>query len=383
MQHYDSIVVGLGAMGSAALYTLATRGQRVLGLEAFAPGHTLGSYHGESRIIRLAYYEHPNYVPLLRRAYTLWADLHVASGRELLRTTGGLMIGRPDSELIQGARASAETHGLAYSVLDPRAVAQRYPALRLAEDEVALWEPTAGVLAPEVCVDAHVSLAHAAGAETRYGEPVRAWQASDAGVQVVTDVAAYGADQVVVTCGARMRDLLPQVPVQAERVTQFWLAPRTPSMFALGRLPVYLWEIPAAGHIYGFPHLDRPGAKVARHHTGDVCDPATVDRTVHPEDERRLRAAIADRLPDLQGPVLASAVCLYENSPDGHFLIDRVAEHPNVVFAGGFSGHGFKFASVVGEIVADMVMGRGPTPAAEFLRLAPERLTTPVPPGPH
>jgi len=369
--HFDAIVVGLGAMGSAALYQLGRRDQRVLGLEAFAAGHRLGSSHGESRVIRLAYYEHPNYVPLLHRAYQLWADLERDSGEHLLRLTGGLMIGAPDSALVSGAKASAEQHQLAYELLDSDEVRRRHPALHLQPGEVALFEPRAGILSPEACVAAHVRLAQAAGAHVRYAEPLRSWTAGEHGVEVVTNQGRYSADQVVFTSGAYMSQVLgdERVQVRAERIPLFWLQPSAPELFELGRLPIYLWQQADGDHFYGFPHLQWPGAKVARHHSRDYCDPDTVDRQVNAEDERRLRAVIEHRLPALNGPVQSSLICLYENSPDEHFLIDRLPGQPNVVFAGGFSGHGFKFASVVGEALADLVIDGRATPDADFLKL--------------
>jgi sarcosine oxidase len=372
MPDFDVVVVGLGAMGSAALYHLATRGQRVLGLEAFTPGHQLGSSHGESRIIRLAYYEHPDYVPLLRRAYELWERLEHDAGVSLLTLSGGLMIGAADSGVVRGARASALRHGLEHAMLGAADVRERYPALHLSDDEVALWEPRAGYLRPERCVEAHLRLAQTAGAEVRYESAVRAWHADNAGVQLHTSAATVNASKVVFTCGARMSSILGDaIPtIQAERVPLFWLQPEEPELFEPGRLPIYLWELGPGAHVYGFPHVEWPGVKVARHHSGDVCDPDVVDRTVTAEDERRLRTAIAERLPVLNGRIVSSAVCLYENSPDDHFLIDRLADQPNVIYAGGFSGHGFKFSSVVGEILADLVTRGEATPAANFLRSA-------------
>ena len=277
---YDAIVVGLGAMGSAALYQLSRRGKRVLGLEAFAPEHQLGSWHGESRVIRMAYFEHPNYVPLLRRAYELWRELERDSGEDLLTETGGLMIGTPDSELVSGSLASARQHGLEHELLPADEVQRRYPALHLQADEVALWEPRAGFLRPERCVATFVRAAHAAGAETRYSEPVRAWQAGAQGVEIQTDLGHYVADQVVVACGARISSLLGDdiPPITAERIPLFWMQSSDPDLFAQGRLPVYLWEVAAGEHFYGFPHIEWPGVKVARHHSGEVCDPDRVER---------------------------------------------------------------------------------------------------------
>ena len=368
VKDFDTIVVGLGAMGSSALYQLSRRGQRVIGLEAFERGHTLGSSHGESRIIRLAYYEHPNYVPLLRRAYTLWSELERDSGKELLHITGGLMIGAPDGELVAGARTSALQHSLQHEMLDAAEVRHQFPALAPADAEVALWEPTGGYLRPERCIDACLDLAVENGARVRHLEPVRAWRARGSGVSVSTDTGNYAADQLVFACGARISKLLGRSapPVRAERSPLFWIEPTDPELFAPGRLPIYIWD----ALFYGFPHVAWPGVKVARHHSGDLCDPDAVDRRVNEEDERRLRTAIGNRIPSLNGPVVASRICLYENSPDLHFLIDRVPEHPNVIYVGGFSGHGFKFASVIGEIVADLVTHGRATPDADFLSSA-------------
>jgi len=366
---WDVIVVGLGAMGSSACYELGRRGLRVLGLEAFEAGHRLGSSHGESRIIRLAYHEHPNYVPLLRRAYSRWATLEAESGEDLLTITGGLMIGRPSGEVVNGARTSAELHHLDHEVLSAEEVHYRYPALAPAVDEVALWEPASGFLRPERCIETFLRMAK--GLEARYSEPVRTWRADASGVEVKTDTDTYQASHLVITCGARISGLLAShvPPVTAERAVLFWLQPAQPEVFGVGRLPIYIWDAEGEGaFFYGFPHVEWPGVKVARHHSGQMCEPDAVDRSVNAQDERDLRNLIARRMPRLDGPVVSSLVCLYENSPDHHFLIDRVPDQPNVVYAGGFSGHGFKFASVVGEVLADLVTQGHATPDAEFLR---------------
>lgn len=360
MAAWDAIVVGLGAMGSSALYQLSRRGLRVLGVEAFEPGHQIGSSHGESRIIRLAYHEHPSYVPLLHRAYALWSDVEAESGAELLKITGGLMIGSPSSELVSGALRSAQLHGLAHEVLSASEVRRRYPVFNPSEDEVALFEPRSGFLRPERCTEAFVALGRRHGAEARYGEPVRGWSAHE----VRTTTETYTAEHIVFTCGARISKLLGDSipPVVAERAVLFWLEPTR----SFDDLPVYLWEPNPQQVFYGFPHVDWPGAKVAMHHSGEFCDPDAVDRTVRPGDEAVLRGAIARRLPALNGPALKSAVCLYENSPDRHFLVDRLSD--GVVYAGGFSGHGFKFASVIGEILADLVTTGRATSDADFLQ---------------
>jgi sarcosine oxidase len=288
------------------------------------------------------------------------------------------MIGAPESELVSGARASADQHGLEYEMLDRSEVRARFSVFHLADDEVALWETRAGFLRPERCIETYVRLAGAAGATTRYREPVRAWRANAGGVEVTTDAGQYAAEQVVFTCGARISSVVGASipPVRAERAALFWMEPNDLDLSQYERIPIYLWNASDGGGFgfYGFPHVDWPGVKVARHHTGEFCDPDSVDRTVNASDESAIRHAIEKRMPSLNGRVLNGLICLYENSPDGHFIIDRVAEHPNVVYAGGFSGHGFKFASVVGEILADLVTRGSATPDADFLRA--ERLAT-------
>jgi sarcosine oxidase len=373
MSTIDTIVVGLGAMGSAAAYQLSSRGQRILGLEAFDRGHQQGSSHGESRIIRLAYYEHPDYVPLLRRAYELWHALEAESGEHLLRMTGGLMIGPPDGALVGGAATSARLHGLEHEMLDAADVRRRYPALQVDASEVALWEPQAGILSPERCIGTHLRLAEQHGATLHFQEPLRSWTASGDSVTVVTDRGSYEAEHVVFACGAWIARVLPdlQLPVQAERIPLFWMQPAAhPEWFSLDALPIYLWELEAGGaHFYGFPHLEWQGVKVARHHSGEACDPDAVDRSPHPRDEELLRDVLRRCIPALNGEVVHRLVCMYENTPDLMFLIDRHPQHSRVIFAGGFSGHGFKFSSVVGEILADHVTRGRATPNAEFLRL--------------
>jgi sarcosine oxidase len=370
---YDAIVVGLGGMGSAAAYHLARRGSRVLGLEAFAPGHAAGSSHGESRIIRLAYFEHPDYVPLLRRAYALWEHLQAESGTRLLHLTGGLFVGPPDGGVLGGSLRSARTHALPHEVLDAAEIRRRFPPLRPGDPEVGLFETRAGALFPERCVAAHLRLAEASGAALRFGEPVRRWAATPGGVEVQTDAGRYAAGSVVVTAGAWLGRLLYdlRLPLQPERNLMFWLTPReTPELFEPERFPIWIWDAGESGAFYGLPHFERPGVKVARHHSGEACDPDTVSREPAPRDEQPVRRFVARRIPALDGPVAGAQVCLYTNTPDEHFVVDRHPDYPSVVFAGGFSGHGFKFASVMGEVLADLTLTGRTAPEAAFLSAA-------------
>jgi sarcosine oxidase len=358
---YDVIVVGLGAIGSAAACHVASRGLRVLGLDARAPPHTFGSHHGESRIIRMAYYEHPSYVPLLRRAFASWSELQERCGRRLMLRTGGLMVGLPGSELVSGVLASVRAHGLAHEVLDCDAIVTRYPALHVDRDMIAVRDDDAGILFPEACIRAFLDAAVSAGAELRLEEPVAAWKAGANGVEVATAKATYRARTLVLAPGTGMRDLLPELQqhltIERQVVAHFEptrAAPVTPE-----RLPIYCVEEPDGAFYYGIPDLGA-GCKVGRHHAGLTGEPEDAWRSVTSADVDDLRAFLVRRLPSVDGPVTSSASCLYTNTPDWHFVLDRHPRHPGVIVASVCSGHGFKFASVVGEVVADWAAGSQP-----------------------
>ena len=342
-------VIGLGAMGSAASYHLASRGARVLGLERFARGHTLASFGGRSRIIRLSYFEHPDYVPLLRSAWVLWRALEDTSGERLLTQTGGLYAGPLDGTLVSGSLRSARQHGLAHELLDAAEAMRRFPALRLDPGWAALFEEQAGWLAPERCVEAHLRLAESAGATLRFGSAA-SFRLDGAGVVVESDGRRDRADRVVISAGAWLPGLLPVLApaLRVERVPLFWFDPVAP----VGPLPVWIMETPD-GDFYGFPP-DEHGLKIARHGDGDAAVPDSLDRTLRPRDEERVRAFARRHLPAADGSLRSTHVCMYTRTPDGHFVIDRAGER--VVYASACSGHGFKFASVVGEILADLAL---------------------------
>lgn len=361
---FDVIVLGLGAMGSAAACHLARRGARVLGLDRFAPPHANGSSSGRSRIIREAYFEHPAYVPMVQRAYELWEALGRDSGRRLLLRTGGLMIGPPDGTLVTGALLSARTHGLQHEVLSTAELRQRHPALRPDEGMVAVWEPRAGVLFPEACVRAHLDQAVRAGATLAFDEPALAWSATRDGVEVRTGKGRYGAGKLLVACGAWTAGLLPELglPLVAQRQVQLWFEPLEcgePEAFSPGRFPVFIWEDEPGRFIYGFPELG-DGVKVARHHEGESADPASVRREVTDDDVRPMRTVLERLIPGANGPLRDSAVCLYTNAPDSHFVLDVHPAHAHVLVASPCSGHGFKFASALGETMADLLLGAPP-----------------------
>ncbi|TMQ74118.1 MAG: N-methyl-L-tryptophan oxidase [Candidatus Eisenbacteria bacterium] len=354
---FDVIVVGLGAMGSAAAYHLARQGRRVLGLDRFSPPHALGSSHGQTRIIREAYFEDPRYVPLVQRAYELWTALEREAERRLLLETGGLMIGRPDSTVVRGARRSAETHGLRHELLAAAEVRRRFPALRPDDDMVAVWEPRAGILIPEACVAAHLAMARRHGATLRVDEPVLRWEPDGGGVRVASAQGVYAAGQLVLSAGSWLTSLLPDLalPLTVERQPLYWFeACRNAASFTPERLPIHLWEHAPQRYLYGFPDLG-DGVKVARHHEGRLTDPDAVDREVHAEEVEAMRGLVRRYVPDADGPLRSAAVCLYTNTPDDHFLIDRHPAHEQVVVASPCSGHGFKFASAIGEALAELL----------------------------
>jgi sarcosine oxidase len=364
MSHFDVVVVGLGAMGSAALHHLARRGKRVLGVERYAPGHDRGSSHGETRIIRLGYFEHPSYVPLLRRAYKLWRELEEAAGRALLHITGIAEIGPPNSALIKGTLACAQMHGLRHEVLAAADLMRRLPVFRVPPDYAAVLQPDGGILQAEASIAAQLALATEAGAELHSGETVRAVEPRAGHVRIVTDRGNIDAGAAIIAAGPWVRSLLPGLAarLRVTREVMGWFETTDARLFSSSRLPVFIIESRHGMH-YGIPpretiHL---GIKVAKHHhRSETVDPDGYDRTVSAEDEALIRAALADHLPAANGRLLTAKTCLYTMTPDGHFLIDRLPGAPNIIVASPCSGHGFKFAPVIGEILADLAI-RGAT----------------------
>jgi sarcosine oxidase len=362
-ESYDVIVVGLGGMGSAAAYRLAERGQRVLGLERFPPGHNRGSSHGGSRITRQAYFEDPAYVPLLLRAYELWEQIEHDSGRTIATLTGGVMVGRPDSLTVSGSLRSALEWGLDHEMLDAAELRRRFPTLSPADDEVAFYEAKAGFVRPESSVLAHLYLAGRAGADLHFQEPVHNWTAnpSGSGVRVTTAEGVYTAERLVICPGAWAPSLLDDLGIDftIERQVMYWFAPDGGvAPFRPERHPVYIWELAGGEQFYGFPAIDGPGggAKVAMFRGGVPCTADTIDRRVHPEEVEYISARLRPRIPALPGQLLKAATCMYTNTADEHFVIAPHPLHQQVTVACGFSGHGFKFVPVVGEIVADLAV---------------------------
>jgi sarcosine oxidase len=359
---YDAIVVGVGGMGSAATYYLARRGKRVLGLERFGIAHAMGSSHGHTRIIRLAYYEHPSYVLLLRRAYELWREIQSVAGEQLLYITGSVDAGPEDSWVFKGSWESCKLHDLRHEVLTGTELRRRHPGYHLPHEHLALVQPEGGFLTPERCIVSYVAAAQGLGAEIHGHEKVLEWVPLEGGVRVRTDRGTYEADRFVVTAGAwngGLLDVLDGLAVP-ERQVLAWLQPIRPEYFRPDVFPVFNLLV-EEGRFYGFPVFGVPGFKFGKyHHLQETTDPDAMDRDPHLQDERLLRSFAERYFPDGCGPTMDLQTCMFTNTEDNHFVIDTHPDYEQVSFASPCSGHGFKFASVVGEIMADLA-GNGIT----------------------
>ena len=378
---YDVIVIGVGGMGSATAYHLARRKKKVLGLERFDVPHQLGSSHGVNRIIRLAYAEHPSYVPLLRRAYELWRELENSAGERLLVVTGGLDVGPEDGTLVAGSVRSCHEHGIPHELLSAAAVGRRFPGYRLARGMLSVYQADAGFVMAERSVVAHANAALAHGAEIHGRERVLDWKVGRGGVRVRTDRGSYEAERLVLTAGAwsgKLEGTLAGV-AKPERQVMLWTQPRRPERFRVGAFPVFNMEAPE-GRFYGFPIHGIPGFKIGKyHHREQQVDPDSIDRDCDARDEAVVREGIRRYFPDADGPTLSMATCMFTNTPDEHFILDVHPDAAQVSIAAGFSGHGFKFCSVVGEIMADLATTGQTRWNVELFRLARPALRAPAP----
>jgi sarcosine oxidase len=355
VDRYDVVVVGVGGMGSAALHHLARRGKRVLGLERFDLLHEHGSSHGLTRIIRLAYFEHPDYVPLLRRAYELWRALESEADEQLLHTTG-IVEGGP--EILEGVLRSCAVHDIGHEVLNGAELAARFPAFQLPYEMEVAYQADGGFVVPERCIVAHVEGAIARGATLRARERVLEWDERENGIRIRTDRGIVDAERLVVTAGAWSDDVaqLATASVKPVRQVLAWFQPTRPELFTPERMPVFNLVLDG-DHFYGFPAFGIPGVKVGRYERqGESGDPDGISREPTLADETRLRELTGRYLPDGAGPTVALKTCLFELSPDEHFIVDRHPDAPSAVVAAGFSGHGYKFCSVIGEILADLAL---------------------------
>ena len=369
---YDVAIVGLGGIGSAIAAHCAGRGASVIGLEQFTPAHDRGSSHGKSRMIRQAYFEDPAYVPLVLRSYELWRALERQSGQELLRITGVLSVGAENSKIISGTQRAAVRHGLALEKWSRGEVRERYPSIRLLEDEIALFEPDGGVLDPEQAVGAHLKVAQSSEAQLRFNTVVRSWEASDRGVTLALhDGNTISATRLILSLGPWFKEALGGfgVTLRVQRNVQVWFTPAT-NAYQAPRFPAFLLDragLPAP--LYGFPDFG-DGVKVAFHGFGDLTTADELNRDVDPARDVEPVARATDAwMPGAASSFREAKPCMYSLTPDGNFVIDRDPHHANVILCGGFSGHGFKFAPVIGEVAADLALDGGSRHQIDFLSL--------------
>jgi monomeric sarcosine oxidase len=371
MERYDAIVLGAGGVGSAALLHLAKRGVRAIGIDRFSPPHDRGSTHGQSRVIRQAYFEHPDYVPLLVESYRLWHELERQHGKQLFHQVGLIQLGPSNGQVVPGALRSAVQHNIPVEELSGAAAQKRWPGLQLGDDLVGAFEPGAGYLLVEDCVLAHLEAARAAGAELLTDTEVRSWSTTANEVRVQTSQGEIAADRLIIAAGAWAGNLLADlsIPLVVRRKSLFWFESDAAEYDVAVGFPVYLFELPA-GVFYGFPKLDARGVKVAEHTGGRIVDdPLEVDRTIDGGEKGRLVEFVSAHLPKVSSRLAHHTVCLYTMSPDEHFIIDRHPGHANVAFTAGLSGHGFKFTPVLGKALAELALDGGTALPIGFLSL--------------
>ncbi len=364
-ERYDVAVVGLGAMGSAAAWHLARRGERVIGFDRFRPPHVFGSTHGDSRGIREAYTEGPSYVPFVRRAYELWDELAEAVGQPLFRRTGALSLGSEGNDLVSGVIASAREHGIAVEQMDAAEIRRRYPGVHATDDLVGVLEQRAGMLDIDTALNGQLDQAAAHGADLHFDEPVDRWLPQDmddieSPVTIQTSRGSYEAERMVVTAGAWNEGLLGKLnlPLMVTRQVMYWFEPRANrEHFQEGAIPFWMWERSETETAYGFPDIGK-GFKLGLHQPLDEVAPTGYSREITETDERRIRDFLEHTFPNASGTLLRAESCLYTHTPDHHFLIDIHPKRPNIVVASPCSGHGFKFAPAIGEALADLSMHR-------------------------
>jgi len=378
MRQFDVIVIGAGGFGSSCLYHLAKRGTRVLGLDRFPAGHDRGSSHGDTRMIRQAYLEHPDYVPLVLQAYDLWRELESESGRDLLTICGLLLGGPPEGDVVSGSLAAADLHGLDVETPSRAEAKGRFPGFRVPDGFDLVFEPHGGFLQVEDCVRTHIELAQQHGAEFQSGDAVVGWHSDGKSVHVRTETDEYEAASLIITAGAWAGELLQGNPAEsagngsASRIAELLEVRRKTMLWNPVRSDVFnldaggcgfLFEMPG-GLFYGFPSLDGQTLKLAEHSGGEVVtDPLHLDRSLRDTDVNPVAGFASEVMPDLDPVPIRHSVCMYTMTPDSHFLVDRHPEHENVWFGAGFSGHGFKFTSVIGKALADLTLdGRTAAP---------------------
>ena len=381
-KEFDAIVLGLGAMGSAALYQLAKRGANVLGIDRYSPPHARGSSHGDTRITRLAIGEGAQYTPLVLRSHEIWRELEALTGRSLLTITGGLIISSRAphafshvAAFFDNTVAAARKFGIRHDVLDAGQIRARFPQFKVREDEFAYYEYDAGFLRPEECVGAHLALAGQRGARIHRNERVVRYAEADGRVTVETDLGEYEARRLIVAAGPWLPGLLgPECSrwFTVTRQVQSWFDVKTPiEDFEPGRFPVFIWELQGQQQpIYGFPAIDGPrgGVKIATEKKAAETTPEEAEREIDGEETRTIyETFVAPHFPAVDGRCVKALSCLYTMTPDSHFVIDRHPRFPSVLIASPCSGHGFKHSAAIGEALAQLVLdGKSATDIGGF-----------------
>jgi sarcosine oxidase len=365
---YDVIVLGLGGVGSSAVYHLARAGYHVAGIDQFSPPHDRGSSHGRTRIIRKAYFEHPDYVPLLQRAYQLWHQLESDAGRQLFRKTGLLLVGPRDGEVLRGVKTSADRYDLPIETMDMEQAMSRFPGLVGSPSWTALLEVDAGYLHVEACIEAHLQDAECRGATLLTNESVIGWRAADNGVTVTTDRRSLRAARLICAAGPWSGEIFKNqsIPLDVWRKHLYWYKAAATYSQESG-FPCFFFDTPT-GYYYGFPESDGCGLKVARHSGGQVVHSlANETHQQSPEDRCAVELFLKQHLPQVEQELLHWQGCYYTMTPDQHFIVDSHPEHDSVVIVAGLSGHGFKFTSVLGELAAQLATNREPQLEIRFL----------------
>lgn len=377
MKHYDCIVLGFGGVGSLALRFAALNGWKVLGIDRFGPAHDRGSSHGQTRVIRKAYFEHPDYVPLLHEAFELWDELNrrhrtAPEVTQLIERTGVLNVGQPDSEVIRGVRQSVDQHDLVHETFTAQEIQRRLPIFRVPEGWIGIFEQDGGFLRVEQCVAASIRQALQHGAEIQSNTIVEDWRVqSDDSIAVRTDNGTYYGDRLIVAAGAWSGQVLPIIgsPLTLFKKQQQWFQLDRVDQKRINGMPIFLFDEPDGDCFYGVPEIDYLGLKLCRHSGGQsITDPTNIDRSLDADELNSVESFMDRRMIFGRRRLVHHSICLYTMSADGHFLVDQVPEHPNVVFATGLSGHGFKLVPVIGKYLVELLQGNR-RPEFDFLRL--------------
>lgn len=358
MEDFDIVVIGLGIMGRAAAYHCARRGARTLGLDAHDKTHDLGSSHGTRRATRETYFESPDYVPLAQRAFDQWRSLEAESGDDLFTVNGAVYVAPDGHAMLQGVERAARAHGLPFTCLSRAQTAARFPAFDVPQGWQALVEQRGGVLRADRCMQTLANLAQHHGAELRFRQPALRISQGPRGKAIVqTPNGPVSASKVIMTVGPWSGGSLTDLglPLSVRRKVLVHLEPDDPASCPESSASVFFWAAPE-GVFGGFLHREGEGVMAARHDGGELCLPDTVNRKVTTDDIDEVASFFAKRIPGAKGPLLKARVCLYTTTPDGHFVVDRHRDHANLVYAAGFNGHGFKFAPVIGESLADLAL---------------------------